>query len=260
MKTIPEFISAKGKKIVMSTAYDAWSARLVAESVDAILVGDSAAMVVHGMDSTLPATVEIMELHVAAVARSISKTLIIGDMPFLSFRKSRESTLEAAGKLIRAGAHAVKLEGLRGHEAMIEALVGSGIPVMGHLGLTPQFSHAFGGFKVQAQSPEAQDLLFHDALSLEKLGCFSVVLECIPKTLAKKVTESLSIPTIGIGAGPDCDGQILVLHDLLGLNPAFKPKFLRRYLNGFELMSGAVEAYARDVRENRFPSEKESYE
>ena len=253
-------MKTEGRKISMLTCYDHWSAQILAEtSVDCLLVGDSLAMVMLGETTTLPATTELMALHVRSVSRGAPKKFIIADMPFLSFRKGLKSTMNSVQALMQAGASAIKLEGVRGHEEIIRHIVQSGVPVMGHLGLTPQSVHHLGGMKVQAREAAEADVLFSDARKLQELGCFAVVLECIPTLLAKKVTESLEIPTIGIGAGPHCSGQVLVLHDMLGLNPGFKPKFLRTYLNGFETIQGAVTQFDEQVKSSAFPDEQEGY-
>ncbi len=263
MPSIRDFAAAKtaGRKLVMVTSYDAWSARLLADCpVDVLLVGDSAMMVVHGERDTLGATTEIMALHTRAVARAAAESkLIVADMPFLAARKGNNYALDCAAELLRAGAHAVKIEGARGHLEVIHHLVESGIPVMGHLGLTPQSVHAFGGFTVQARQAEEAAKLREDALALQEAGAFSLVLECIPHKLAKEVTASLQIPTIGIGAGVDCDGQVLVLHDLLGFNPDFKPRFVRRYADGASFVKDGVSRYAGDVQTGAFPTTKESF-
>lgn len=260
MKSILDFNRAKReeKPIVVVAAYDALMARLLAASeVDAILVGDSAAMVVHGFPSTVHATTEMMALHTAAVRRGAPKMVVIADMPFLSVRQGRDEAVRAAGALMQAGATAVKIEGVTGHEDIITHLIGSGIPVMGHLGLTPQSVNQFGGHRLQARTPEAAEQLKVDAHTLEKLGAFSLVLECVPEALAAEVTTALSISTIGIGAGASTDGQVLVLPDLLGLDATFRPKFARRYLEGHESVSGAINAFVRDVRGGKFPSAEE---
>lgn len=260
MKSVLDFTRAKreGKPIVLVTAYDVLMARLVATSeADAILVGDSAAMVVHGFPSTVNATTEMMVLHTAAVRRGAPEAVVIADMPFLSVRQGRDGAVRVAGALMQAGATAVKIEGVAGHEEIIAHLIGSGIPVMGHLGLTPQSVNQLGGYRVQARSAEAAEKLKAEALVLEKLGVFSIVLECVPAALAAEITAALSITTIGIGAGPATDGQILVLTDLLGLDDAFLPKFARRYLDGHAAIVGAVNAYARDVRGREFPARGE---
>lgn len=262
MPSIREFAAAKaeGRKLVMVTAYDAWSARLLADApVDALLVGDSAMMVMHGERDTLGATPEIMAWHTRAVARACPGKLLVADMPFLAQRKGTAYALDCAALLLRAGAHAVKIEGVRGHADTIRHLVESGIPVMGHLGLTPQSVHAFGGFAVQAREAAEAAVLLEDAAALAAAGAFAVVLECIPQKLAREVTAARALPTIGIGAGPDCDGQILVLHDLLGFNPDFKPRFVRRYADGAALVTTGVAHYARDVRDGKFPGPKESF-
>ena len=260
MKSILDFAHAKraAKPIVLIAAYDALMARLLAASeADAILVGDSAAMVVHGFPSTIHATVEMMAVHTAAVRRGAPNMVVIADMPFLSMRLGRDEAVRAAGALMQAGATAVKIEGVTGHQEIIAHLIGSGIPVMGHLGLTPQSVNQFGGYRIQGRTPEAAEQLKADALMLEKLGAFSLVLECVPAALAAEVSLALTMPTIGIGAGPQTDGQVLVLADLLGLDEVFRPKFARRYLEGNEVMLGAVNAFARDVRAARFPARGE---
>lgn len=244
----------------MVTAYDAWSARLLNETpVDMLLVGDSAMMVVHGERDTLGATADIMAMHTKAVARTAPDKLIVADMPFLSTRKGNAHALDCAALLLRAGAHAVKVEGVDGHEDVIRHMVESGIPVMGHLGLTPQWVHAFGGFTVQARETEEAKKLLADAKRLEEAGAFALVLECIPHALATETTRSLNIATIGIGAGAGCDGQVLVLHDLLGMNPDFKPRFVRKYADGASFVSTAVTHYAEDVKAGSFPSAKEQF-
>ena len=262
MASIRIFSAAKaaGRKLVLVTAYDAWSARLLAEApVDALLVGDSAMMVVHGERDTLGATVGLMALHTAAVARGAGDKLIVADMPFLSARKGRKHALDCAAALMRAGAHAVKIEGVRGHADVVRHLVESGIPVMGHIGLTPQAVHALGGFSVQGKYAAAAAQLQSDAGALEAAGCFALVLECVPRALGRTITEARRIPTIGIGAGPGCDGQVLVLHDLLGLNPSFKPRFVRRFADGAGLVRSGVDKYAAAVRAGTFPANREAF-
>jgi 3-methyl-2-oxobutanoate hydroxymethyltransferase len=251
---------AAGAKIVMVTAYDTWSARLLADSpVDCILVGDSAMMVVHGDKDTLGATPEIMAMHTRAVARGCAGKFIVADMPFLAARKGDTHALECAALLLRAGAHAVKIEGAQGHTHVIRHLVESGIPVMGHLGLTPQWVRSMGGFKVQARDAAAAGQLREDASGLEQAGVFALVLECIPRDLAREVTSTLRIPTIGIGAGAGCDGQVLVLHDMLGLNPDFKPRFARRFADGASLVRGGAARFAESVRRGEFPADEEGF-
>ncbi len=248
------------KKISMLTCYDSSFAQILNESlVDALLVGDSAAMVMHGFNTTIPATLEMMVLHTAAVARSCPKKLIVADLPFMSFRKDLKSNVEAADSLMRAGAHAVKLEGVLGNETLIEHLVQSGVPVMGHLGLTPQFVNVLGGFKVQGRDEQAQVLIYGQAQKLQQLGAFSVVLECVPAFLAKKISENLNIPVIGIGAGLDVDGQILVLHDVLGFSKTFRPKFVRKYFDAYENFGKIFDQFHKDVEDGQFPNESESF-
>lgn len=262
MPTIREFASAKSKrrKLVVVTAYDAWSARLLADSpVDALLVGDSAMMVMHGERDTLGATVELMALHTRAVARGAPEKLIVADLPFLAARKRSAYALDAAAQLMRAGAHAVKIEGVRGHADVIQHLVESGIPVMGHLGLQPQSVHAVGGYFVQGRDTGEAARLREDAAALEAAGAFALVLECVPAPLAREVSAALRIPTIGIGAGAGCDGQVLVLHDLLGFNPEFKPRFVRRFADGAALFKKGIARYAAAVRSGKFPAKKESF-
>jgi 3-methyl-2-oxobutanoate hydroxymethyltransferase len=260
MKSILDFARARqdARPIVLLTAYDVLMARIVAESeADAILVGDSVAMVVHGLPSTVHATLGMMCLHTAAVRRGAPDTVVIADMPFLAARRGVKAAVESAGELMQAGATAVKVEGVAGHEDVIGALVGSGIPVMGHLGLTPQSVNQLGGYRLQGRSPAEAARLGVDARRLEELGAFAVVLECVPASLAAKLTTELSIPTIGIGAGPDTSGQVLVLTDLLGLDGAFRPRFARQYLDGKAAALGAVNQFARDVRAARFPARTE---
>jgi 3-methyl-2-oxobutanoate hydroxymethyltransferase len=262
METIRDFAAAKasGRKIAMVTAYDAAAARLIAPTpVDCILVGDSVMMVVHGEADTLGASVEVMALHTRAVARGAPGKFIVADMPFLSARKGAAPALDAAATLMRAGAGAVKIEGVRGHVDVIRHLVESGIPVMGHLGLLPQSVRAAGGFRVQARTAEAAAQLQEDAAALAAAGAFAVVLECIPAKLAGAVTAALKIPTIGIGAGAQCDGQVLVWHDLLGLNPGFKPRFARRFAAADKVIQQGLARYTRAVQAGRFPSAGESF-
>lgn len=260
MKTILDFARARRERrpLTVVTAYDTLMARLVAAAgIDAILVGDSVAMVVHGHPSTVHATLEMMRLHTAAVRRGAPETLIIADLPFLSHRTGRDAAVRDAGVLLQAGATAVKLEGVAGHEEVIAHLVGSGIPVMGHLGLTPQSVNQLGGYRLQGRSETEAAQLRADARKLAELGAFAVVLECVPAALAAEVTTELAIPTIGIGAGVDTAGQVLVLTDLLGLDADFRPRFARRYLEGDKLVRNALEAYAADVRAGRFPARAE---
>jgi 3-methyl-2-oxobutanoate hydroxymethyltransferase len=250
----------EGRKISMVTCYDYSSARAVAESnIDCILVGDSVAMTMHGFPNTLSATVEMMAFHTAAVSRGAPSKFIVADLPFLSYRKGLKDAMDAVHQLMSLGAHAVKLEGVKGHTGIIQHMVESGVPVMGHLGLTPQSVHMLGGMKVQARTNAAVEILGSQACELEESGCFALVLECVPTIAARKVTELLKIPTIGIGAGAAVDGQVLVYQDMIGLNPGFMPKFLRTYANTFESIQIALNAYDRDVKDGKFPSESESY-
>lgn len=262
MKTITEFSKYKSeqKKISMVTCYDYWSAQIIDESeIDAVLVGDSVAMVMHGFDTTINADVSMLAFHVAAVHRGLKNKFLVADMPFLAHKKSRTFLIESVDQLFKAGAQAVKIEGAGETLNDIEYLVKSGIPVMGHLGLTPQSVHQFGGFKLQGKQNEAALKMLEDAKLLEQAGCFSIVLEMVPSELAKSITETLNIPTIGIGAGQFTSGQILVLQDLLGLTKAFSPKFLRKYLNGYDLIKNALDNFSVDVKQEKFPSKVESY-
>src|SRR5260370_24266035 len=217
-------------------------------------------MVLHGHPTTLSATTAMMALHTAAVARGAPTKFIVADLPFLSYRKRLKDAMDSVQELMSAGAHAVKLEGVRGHADIVRHIVESGGPVMGHLGLTPQSINLLGGMKVQARTDAAVEILAGQARELEEAGCFSLVLECVPSAAAPKVTGLLAIPTIGIGAGPNVDGQVLVYQDVLGLNPGFKPKFLRVYANTFEVIQAALNAYDRDVKGGGFPLHSESYE
>ncbi|HZP26174.1 MAG TPA: 3-methyl-2-oxobutanoate hydroxymethyltransferase [Dehalococcoidia bacterium] len=251
-----------GEKIVMLTAYDYPSARIVdAAGVPVILVGDSLGMVVLGYDSTLPVTMEEMLHHVKAVARGAQHAHIVADMPFMSYQASAEAAMRNAGRFLQeGGAQSVKLEGGEHVAEMVRRLVQAGIPVMGHLGLTPQSVNQFGGYKVQGKTPAAAVKLLQDALALEQAGAYAIVLETIPAPLARIVTERLSVPTIGIGAGPDCDGQVQVFHDLLGLYPDFTPKHAKRYANLAEAITGAVQSYAEEVRSGSFPDDEHSFQ
>jgi len=246
--------------LVMVTAYDAPGARMAdAAGVDLILVGDSVAMVVLGYEDTLQVTIDDIAHHTAAVARAKPSPLIVGDMPWMSYHVSVEEAVRNAATLIRSGAQAVKLEGGRKRLPVVEALIEAEMPVMGHVGLTPQSVHAMGGFRVQAKEQEAALRLVQDAKALAHAGCFAIVLEGVPAEVAAMVTDAVDVPTIGIGAGPDCDGQVLVLHDLLGLEDRLSPKFVRRYAALADDGVAALSAFADDVRARRFPSESESY-
>ncbi|HEY3384722.1 MAG TPA: 3-methyl-2-oxobutanoate hydroxymethyltransferase [Vicinamibacterales bacterium] len=263
MHSVRDFakFKADGRRISMVTAYDAWSARLVSRSrVDAVLVGDSAAMVMHGHDTTLSATVALMALHTRAVARAIGDKLLIADLPFLSFRQGIPAAIGAVRSLVAGGAQAVKLEGVDGHEDVVRQIVGSGVPVMGHIGLTPQSINHIGGFRVQGTNDREAAALLRQAHALEDLGCFAIVLECVPADLATRITTELAIPTIGIGAGIGTDGQVLVLHDLWGIGTTdHVPRFVRRYIDGDRLLTDALDRYDADVKEARFPGPEESY-
>jgi 3-methyl-2-oxobutanoate hydroxymethyltransferase len=246
--------------LVMVTAYDAPGARIAGEAgADLILVGDSLAMVVLGYDDTLQVTIDDMAHHTAAVARADPDSHIVGDLPWMSYHVSAEDTVQNAAKLVRAGAQSVKLEGGRKRLPMIERILAAEIPVMGHIGLTPQSVNAMGGFKVQGREAEAARKLVQAAKSLEHAGCFSIVLEGVPVKVAELVTDSVGIPTIGIGAGPHCDGQVLVYHDLLGIEDRFVPKFVRRYADVKTVSVDAISAFAADVRSGAFPNHDESY-
>ncbi|HEV2766280.1 MAG TPA: 3-methyl-2-oxobutanoate hydroxymethyltransferase [Acidimicrobiales bacterium] len=252
--------AAGSPPLVMVTAYDAPGARVVdAAGVDIILVGDSLAMVVLGYDDTLQVTVDDMAHHTGAVARTSPRALVVADLPWLSYHLTAADTVRNAGVLVRAGAAAVKLEGGRHRVPMVEALVAAEIPVVGHLGLTPQSVHVMGGFKVQARKAEAAAALVDDALALVDAGVFAVVIEGVPAEVAAQVTEAVPVPTIGIGAGPHCDGQVLVLHDLLGLDGGDAPRFVRRYASLADDAVRAVAAFAADVRAGAFPDQSETY-
>lgn len=251
---------AAGEKITMLTCYDYTSARILSQtSVDCLLVGDSVAMTMHGHKDTVSATLDMMCFHTAAVSRGAPNKFLICDLPFLSYRKSLSQNVSAAQALMQAGAHAVKLESAAGNTKLIKHLVESGIPVMGHLGLTMQLMHTQGGLKVQGKTQAEAERLKSDALLLQSAGCFSMVLECIPEKLASDITQSLQIPTIGIGAGSDTDGQVLVFQDLLGLNIDFKPKFVKHFMNGFTQVQSCVEEYINAVKTKEFPSAENSY-
>ena len=249
-----------GDPLVMLTAYDAPGARLAAEAgVDLLLVGDSVAMVVLGYPDTLGVTIDDMVHHTAAVARGEPDALVVADLPWLSYHVSPRDTICNAARLIRAGAAAVKLEGGKARVPMIEVLVTAEIPVMGHIGLTPQSVHAMGGFRVQGRTAEAAVELVESAKALEHAGCFAIVLEGVPADVAGLVTSAVDVPTIGIGAGPDCDGQVLVYHDVLGLQNDLRPRFVRRYADLAAETVDALGRFASDVRSGAFPSAQESY-
>ena len=254
-------MKARGEKITMLTCYDAAFARILdGANIDVLLVGDSVGMAVQGMDTTLPVTVDEMVYHCRMVARGTVRAQIVGDMPFMSYQASIEQGLVNAGRLMKeGGCHAVKLEGGAQHAPLVARLTASGIPVMGHLGLTPQSIHVFGGFKVQGRDAGARERLIEDARALEAAGAYAIVLEGIPSVIANAVTAAISIPTIGIGAGNGCDGQVLVIYDLLGMDESFKPKFVRRYENFATKIAEAAKAYTADVRSGAFPAEAESF-
>jgi 3-methyl-2-oxobutanoate hydroxymethyltransferase len=261
--TVPAIRGMKGSaRIAVLTAYDYPSARLVdASGADILLVGDSLGMVVLGYRDTLSVTMDDMLHHTRAVARGTERALIVGDMPYLSYHVSLEETVRNAGAFIRAGAHAVKIEGGKPSRIRaVEAIRDAEIAVMGHVGLTPQSVHEFGGFKVQGRDAEAAQRLVDEAVALSQAGCFAIVLECVPAELAAHITEKVAVPTIGIGAGPFCDGQVLVFHDVLGLYDALAPKFVRRYAEAGDVMRAALAGYVADVREGRFPDiDRESF-
>ncbi len=259
--TVPDVRASKGQTpLVMVTAYDAPTARIADDAgVDLILVGDSVAMVVLGYDDTLQVTIDDMAHHTAAVARTNPRALVVGDLPWMSYHTGRHDAVANAAKLIRAGARCVKLEGGAKRVPVIEAIVDAEIPVMGHLGLTPQSVNAMGGFKVQGRTAEAARVLIDDAKALVHAGVFAIVLECVPDDVARIVTDAIDVPTIGIGAGSACDGQVLVMHDLLGLEDRVTPKFVRRYAQVKADSVEAVKAYAADVRARTFPGPDEGY-
>ncbi len=251
----------RGERIVCLTCYDALFARLLDESgVDILLVGDSVNEVLAGAESTLSATLEQMIYHTRIVRRGTSRALVVCDLPFLSYQISREEAIRNAGRaMAETGCHAVKLEGGKPMAQTVRALVDVGIPVMGHLGLTPQSVHALGGHRVQGRDEKTAERLKEDAKALEDAGAFAIVLELVPAPLASQITKSLTIPTIGIGAGPACDGQVLVLHDMLGLNDKFAAKFVKRYAALAEDVREAVRLYAAEVREGRYPGPEHSF-
>lgn len=250
-----------GEKISMLTAYDYTLARIVdGAGIDIILVGDSASNVMAGHETTLPITINEIIYHASSVVRAISRCLVVVDMPFGSYQGNSKEALYNAIKIMKeTGGHSVKLEGGSEIIESIERILTAGIPVMGHLGLTPQSIYKFGTYSVRAKKEEEANKLIEDAKLLEKTGCFAIVLEKVPAKLAKRVSENVSIPIIGIGAGPDVDGQVLVLHDMLGMTHEFNPRFLRRYLNLYDDISGAVKNYVSDVKQKNFPNESEQY-
>lgn len=261
--TVPEIkkMKQKGEKITALTAYDySFSRILDGAGVDILLVGDSLGSVIQGQESTLPVTLEEMLYHTKAVVRGRKRALVVADMPFLSFQVSLEEAKRNAGRFLQeAGAEAVKIEGGVRMLETIEQIVQMGIPVMGHVGLTPQSVHRFGGYKVQGREKEERGAILQDALAVEEAGAFSVVLEGIPMDLAEEITRRLSIPTIGIGAGIHCDGQVLVVHDMLGLFDMYTPKFVKRYADLRGVMTDAVKNFVAEVREGKFPDEEHSF-
>ncbi len=261
--TVPHLgrLKREGQAIAMVTAYDATFARLVDEAgIDVILVGDSLGMVMQGHPHTLEVTLEHMAYHARCVRRAVQRAHLVVDMPFMSYQVSPEQALLSAGRLIQeGGAEAVKLEGGARAVEAVRKIVSAGIPVMGHVGLTPQSVHEFGGFRVQARDQDAAERLRQDALALQEAGAYALVLEGIPAALARQVSESLAIPTIGIGAGVGCDGQVLVMQDLLGLDDRFKPRFVKRYMDLAGVVREAFAAFAREVRERRFPTDEHSF-
>lgn len=260
--TVPSLIAAKGReKIAMLTAYDAPSAALLdAAGVDVLLVGDSVEMAVYGEANTLSATMDSMVRHSRAVSRAARRALVVGDMPFLSYQTDVARAVENAGRfLAEGGCAAVKVEGGGRVLPAIEAILAADIPVMGHVGLTPQSYHKLGGFKVQGREPETARRIREDAKALAEAGCFAVVLECVPSSLAAEVTREIPVPTIGIGAGPDCDGQVLVFHDVMGLTRDLRPRFVRRYADLSAAIEEAAKGFTRDVKSGGFPTAEESF-
>lgn len=251
----------KGEKIAMLTAYDYTLAKIIDEAgIDIILVGDSASNVMAGHITTLPITLDQMIYHAASVVRAVERALVVVDLPFGSYQGNSKTALESTIRIMKeSGGHAVKLEGGSEIKESIDRIISAGVPVMGHLGLTPQSIFKFGTYNVRAKEEAEAEKLIRDALILQEAGCFAIVLEKIPAQLAKKVSDALSIPTIGIGAGMHVDGQVLVLHDMLGLNKEFHPRFLRRYLNLADEINGAVKNYITDVKNKDFPNDKEQY-
>lgn len=256
---VPKFRNSKGvKKLSMITCYDASFAKALEKTdIDSVLVGDSVAMVIYGENSTIGATVDMIANHVRAVRSSYSG-LIVGDIPFLSTQKGQTAFIEDVQKIMRAGANAVKIEGVEGVETKIKSLIDAGVPVMGHVGLTPQFVNKFGGFKVQGRDSDSEKQIFSDAKKLEELGCYSIVLECVPMQIATQLTKELSVPTIGIGAGLETDGQILVLQDLLGLSD-MSLKFVKQFENFMDKTVSAVNGYCLEVQESKFPKEENTF-
>ena len=251
----------KGEKITMLTAYDHWTAKLLDEAgIDVILVGDSASNVIHGHETTLPITLDQMISHASAVIRAVQRALVVVDIPFGSYQGNSSEALRSAIRIMKeAGAHSIKIEGGSEIKESVIRILSAGVPVMGHLGLTPQSIYKFGTYNVRAKEEHEANKLIEDALLLQDLGCFAIVLEKIPATLAKKVASMLKIPVIGIGAGPDVDGQVLVTHDMLGITNQFQPRFLRKYANIQDIILNAARNYIKDVKLEDFPNHNESY-
>lgn len=250
----------EGTKITMLTSYDVTFARLSdAAGVDMLLVGDSLGMVVKGEPNTLSVSIEQMAYHTAAVSRGVKRAHVVGDMPFMSYQASPEQAMQNAALLLRAGASSVKLEGGESIAPTVARMVEAGVPVMGHVGLQPQSVHAMGGFVVQGRDPTSRRRILDDALALERAGAYAIVLEGIPADLAEEITRTLSIPTIGIGAGPACDGQVLVVYDLLGLNPDFSPKFVRKFVDGAHVVTSAFHDYISAVQDGSFPAQEHTF-
>lgn len=263
MKSVLGFKKAKvtQKKISMITCYDYTLAKIInSTDIDCILVGDSGGMVLLGKKNTTYTTLDDMQFMTQAVANGATDKFIVADLPFMSYRQSLEITMQAVTILIQSGAHAIKLEGSSGNLDIIKHIVDSGVPVMGHIGMTPQFINSFGGFKIQGRTEEAAKHLLEEAKLLEQAGCFGIVLECIPANIAKDITQNLDIPTIGIGAGSNTDGQILVLQDMLGMNTDFQPKFVKKYIDGSKLFSDAINTYVKETKANTFPTKEHCYD
>lgn len=252
----------RGDKIVMLTAYDYLTGKFLDEcGIEIILVGDSLGNVIQGYETTIPVTLEEMIYHTKIVKKGVKNAIVVGDMTFMSYQVGTEDAIRNCGKMLKlTECDAVKMEGGRHITETVRRVVEIGIPVMGHLGLTPQSIHEFGSYKTRGQTEEEAEQIYEDALALENAGCFSIVLEKIPYDLGKKISDALTIPTIGIGAGPHCDGQVLVLHDMLGMNEEFKPRFVRRYMNLAKDMREALHTYIKDIKSGDFPSKEESYE
>lgn len=256
--TVPKLKHFKGMKAITAlTAYDFLTARILDEAgIDIILVGDSVGTTIQGLSSTIPVKMEEMLYHTRIVKRGAKRALVVGDMPFLSYQTSQEDAIRNAGLFLKEGAEAIKLEGGENIAPLIEKLVFYGIPVMGHIGLTPQSVNLFGGYKIQGKTEKKKERLITDAKALEEAGAFSIILEGMPEEVGKEITESVSIPTIGIGAGRFCDGQILVVTDILGMDPTFTPRFVKKYRDLYEEIKNAVSEYIEDIKTQKFPSEE----